>query len=61
MRYYSEITKSGVTEPEALKQIIDLCGQWHRIAQPPVSLDQYLQEHPDLLDIARWSCFKKIG
>lgn len=61
MNYYSEITQSGITESEALKQIIDLCNRWHQIAQPPESLDQYLKEHPDLLEIGQWTCFRKIG
>jgi hypothetical protein len=59
--YYSELSKSQVNELEALKQIIDLCDRWYQLAHPPVSLDQYLKNHPDLLNIEQWTCFRKIG
>lgn len=55
--YYSEISKSWVSESEALKQIIDLCNQWYQIAQPSESLYLYLMNHPNLLEISQWNCF----
>lgn len=59
MNYYSEISKSRITEQEAIKQIVDLCNRWYQMAQPSEELDTYIKSHPDLLDIERWNCFRK--
>ncbi len=61
MMYYSVITQSPVSEADALKQIIDLCGRWYDMASPPETLDKYLQYHPQLLDIDSWNCFNRIN
>lgn len=59
MFYYSEISNSIVSEPEAMKQIIDICGKWYEIARPKVGFDQYLKRHSELLEIANWPYFKR--
>jgi len=58
--YYSEISKSEVTEPEAVKQIIDLCSRWYQIAQPKYSFGKYIKKHPEFLDIEYWPYFEKL-
>ncbi len=61
MRYYSELTKCEVSEPEAIKQIIDLCDRWYQLAHPNISFNNYLRSHSQLLDIEQWACFRRIS
>jgi len=62
IRYYSEVSKNDVTEPEAIAQIIELCNRWYQMAWPERNdFDQYFKAHPQLLDIEQWNCFRKTG
>ncbi|WP_326974645.1 hypothetical protein [Caproicibacter sp. BJN0012] len=58
--YYSEISKSTVTEEEALMQIVHLCSKWFQYSHPKGDLSNYLMKHSDIFLIERWPDFKKI-
>lgn len=58
--YYSEVSKSAVTEEEALMQIIYLCSKWFQCSHSKGDLSNYLVKHPDVFSIERWPDFKKI-
>jgi hypothetical protein len=53
--YYSNLSHSVVSEEEAHVQIIQFCEKWFRMTQPEKDFENYFIQHPDLIQIERWS------